>query len=124
MRRIVILALLPLAACGTPREACISRATKDLRVVDRLIVASQTNLDRGYAIGTQSYITHERELCGKSKGKNIYCSVPVTAQRKVPVAINLNDEQAKLDSLIEKREQLELRTSATISQCRISHQEA
>ena len=37
MKRLMLLPVLFLAACGTPQEQCISANTRDLQVVDRLI---------------------------------------------------------------------------------------
>ncbi len=48
-RYLAMAALLALAACGTPQQQCISAVTHDLTVVDKLIVETQTNIDRGYA---------------------------------------------------------------------------
>ena len=52
MKRLLSIALLALAGCGTPQEQCINRNTRDLRTVDRLIVETQGNLQRGYALET------------------------------------------------------------------------
>ena len=52
MRVLMIAPLALLAACATPREACIARATQDLRVLDRLIAETEGNLVRGYALDT------------------------------------------------------------------------
>ena len=52
MKRLAFAALAALAGCGTPQEQCINRNTRDLRVVDRLIVETEGNLQRGYALET------------------------------------------------------------------------
>jgi hypothetical protein len=52
MKRLAFLTLATLTACGTPQEQCISRNTRDLRTVDRLIAESEGNLARGYAFET------------------------------------------------------------------------
>ena len=61
MRPLSVLALVPvlaLAACQTPREACLSQASSRLRTVDALIRETQGNLDRGFAI-EHAVITHK-----------------------------------------------------------------
>jgi hypothetical protein len=52
MRILALASLLLLAACATPREACIAAATRDLRVLDRLIAETEGNIARGYALET------------------------------------------------------------------------
>ncbi|MFN3644019.1 MAG: hypothetical protein ACK4TB_13985 [Gemmobacter sp.] len=46
----VLLVALALGACATPQEACIAAATRDLRVLDRLIAQTEANIARGYAL--------------------------------------------------------------------------
>ena len=123
MRRIFMIALLPLAACVTPQQQCISAATKDVRVLDRLIATSQSNLSRGYAIDVQEHLIITSEVCGEADGEKIYCDVPSTEETKVPVAIDLNVEQAKLNSLITKRTQLATQASQVIASCKATYPE-
>ena len=120
MRRLFLLGLFALAACGTPQERCISNVTKDIRVLDRLIAETQKNLDRGYAIRRENYIVYEREICGKRNGKNIYCTFPETETRQYPVSIDLVKEKAKLDSQLAKRSQLAKTASSGINVVQIS----
>jgi len=123
MRRIFLLALLPLVACASPQEQCIANATKDLRVLNKLIAVSQANVDRGYAIEVQEYIELSKEVCGEVDGEKVYCEVPETKKRKVPVAIDLNIEQAKLNSLLTKRSQLSVQAEKQIAACKTAYPE-
>ena len=50
MHRVLPLLLLALAACATPQEACINRATRELRTLDDLIAEQRATLARGYAV--------------------------------------------------------------------------
>ena len=66
MKRLTNTLVLLLVGCGTPQEQCIRYNTRDLRTVDRLIVETQGNLDRGYAIET---VTEYEDYWG-------YCAQP------------------------------------------------
>jgi hypothetical protein len=129
MKRLTIALMLLLAGCGTPQEQCIRYNTRDLRTVDRLILETQGNLDRGYAIET---VTEYEDYWG-------YCAQPqlpgtpevpprlcmkeraITVDR--PKAIDLNDEARKLDSLKVKRRELARQAEAVIAQCKAEHPE-
>jgi len=119
MRRFLLVSLLGLAACATPLEQCIYNANKDVRVLSQLIAVTEGNINRGYAIATEDYIETEEQLCGVVDNVKVYCEIPVTQSRKVPVAVDLNAEAAKLRSLITKRAELAQRADAVISECRI-----
>lgn len=123
MRRIFLLALVPLVACSTPQERCIASVTKNIRVLDRLISTSQQNVDRGYAYHTKEYTVFTTVVCGEVDGKKVLCQVPETASRKIPVAINLDNEQAKLNTLRKKRKQLASQSKSQIASCKSSYPE-
>jgi hypothetical protein len=129
--RLSVLALcVVLAGCGTPQERCISSVTRDLRIVDRLIAESQTNLARGYALVNQTvYVTTWD-----------YCTGPVLMQPNLggppvlipgqmclddeartvrrPVAIDPAAEKRKLAGLQDQRRKLAARAEPAIAQCR------
>lgn len=117
MRRFVIAGALLLAACATPREACIQNARQNLHVVDSLIATTKANIERGYALESQDYIDTEQQVCGKLNGQKVYCDVAVVKTREVPVAIDLNAEQAKLASLVAKRKELAARAKSAAAEC-------
>lgn len=125
-----------LAACGTPQEQCIARETRDLRVVDRLIVEAEGNLKRGYAyedvvISNTVWVTctplpvpppadgapppepPRPRLCLEDKEETV----------TRPVAIDLAAEQSKLSGLKAKRKQLALAADRTIAACRKAYPE-
>ena len=111
--RPVLAALLPvlaLAACQTPREACLSEASQELRTVESLIRETQGNLSRGYAIETEQRIDVDREICEveleDGSERRYWCEDTDVIEVERPVAIDLNAEQAKLDSLLERRVRL------------------
>lgn len=130
MKRLGVLLLATLAGCGTPQEQCISRNTRDLRTVDRLIAETQGNLDRGYAFETVTVYEDYWTTCpmpepveGKPAPKPRLCldERPVTEQR--PKAIDLTEEARKLDSLKAKRKDLARQAEKVIAACKAEYPE-
>ena len=139
MKRIILPALLLFTACGTPQENCISGATRDMRVVDRLIAKTEGNLERGYAYETVTLTRTAWRQCGHDgyggyrgdrggrHGKRdmgprmCFDDVDYTEQR--PVAIDLRAEAAKLASLKAKRAAQANAASPAIKQCRAQYPE-
>lgn len=130
MKRMSFLVFAALAACGTPQEQCVSRNTRDLRTVDRLIRESEGNLARGYAYETVTVFEDEWVRCprppvaeGQPAPQPRLCldRRPVTEQR--PKAIDLNEEARKLDSLREKRKSLARQAEKVIAACKAQYPE-
>jgi hypothetical protein len=129
MKRHALLALALLAACGTPQEQCISYNTRDLRTLDRLIVETEGNLDRGFAYETitryeeyWSYCPEPRRVEGERPTlRPCLKDREYTVQR--PKAIDLADEARKLDSLKIKRRELARKAEAVIAQCKAKYPE-
>ena len=126
--RIVTLALLPiLASCATPRESCLASVGQDQRVLNQLIIETRGNLHRGFAIETEQKFREVRTIC-KSElpdGTEIRTACKETQVRdvKVPVAIDLNAERAKLQSLEERQRQMQVNSEAARQQCLALHPE-
>lgn len=130
MRRLLILAPIALlAACGTPQERCIQRETRDLRVLDGLITETRSNIGRGYALQEYTVTVPQWEPCPPRVDQN---GNPLPAQmcledrvetRTRPVAIDLNAETAKLESMLAKRDQLSAEADGRIAQCRTAYPE-
>lgn len=120
--RIVTLALLPLlAACATPQEACLADVNRDQRVLNALVVETRGNLDRGFAIKSEQRFREVNDIC-KSRlpdGTEIRTACKRTEVRDidVPVAIDLNAERAKLESLEERQLQMQVNAEAARRQC-------
>lgn len=130
MRRILFLAPLALlAACGTPQERCIQRETRDLRILDRLITETRTNIGRGYAVEEYTVSVTDWELCpaGIDAAGNPLPARMCLEERDVtrtrPVAIDLGAETAKLESMLAKRDQLAREAEGSIALCRTQHPE-
>lgn len=125
MKHIYVLPLILLTACATPQERCIATATKDLRVLNRLIAESQGNIQRGYGYETERYTRWDFVVCGRrGDGKLHYCWEPYDRTRRVPVAVDLTEEQRRLQSMIEKRAQLERAARPRLDACRATYPEA
>lgn len=130
MRRTLL--ILPLlAACGTPQERCINGVTRDLRVVDRLIVTTQGNLDRGYALEEVRTSRTVWVPCptlpvpeGSEPPAPRLCPDTVTDTDIRPRAINLRAEAETLESLKAKRVLLVRQSGPAIEQCKAQFPEA
>ena len=117
----VLLSALALSACQTPRESCISSATRGLRTVDLLIRETQGNLSRGYAIETEQRVDVDRRICEveleDGTERHYICEDTDVVDVERAVAIDLNAEQAKLDSLLERRVALSAERDARVRGC-------
>ncbi len=118
-----------LAACGTPQEQCINRNTRDLRTMDKLIAEVQGNLDRGYALEQYSVSVPVWKECVVPQRKpdaplqTRPCLDEETETRTRPMAIDLNAERAKLESLFTKRDQLAREAEGVVAQCKAQYPE-
>jgi len=127
MRQFLLLLLVPLvAACATPREACEARATKDLRVLNRLIAETRANVDRGYALEKETYVATGFRMCVQTDNDTVHtvwCRHPETRTRTKQVAIDPAAEQRKLRNMIVKRDQLEREARAQVAACQRAYPE-
>lgn len=130
-RLIALGALVLLVGCGTPQERCINSATRDLRIVNRLIANTETNLKRGYALEEVEVTRWRWVVC-----KRAVAATPTTPAQPAqmcfrdydytvtrPKAINLADERQKLAELQKKRRELNKEASKVIAQCKVIHPE-
>jgi hypothetical protein len=121
MRRAFLLPLLLLTACETPREACISNANRELITLSRLVEETRGNLARGYAIGIRQEVRTIPETCRTQNAEGLITTFPCDRTEIVdinePVAVDLNAERAKLDSLLERQAQMQRQSQAAIAQC-------
>lgn len=119
--------LAALAACATPREQCINDATRDSRVLGALINQTKGNIARGYALEQRQSL---RTVPGTCRGRNedgstffFACDETETFTTSVPVAIDLNAERAKLESLQERLAQVLPASNQAVAQCIAIHAE-
>lgn len=130
MKRFLLISVaLGLAACGTPQEQCIGQVSRDLRIVDKLIAESERNLARGYAMADVVQTRTEFVDCTpdptpeRPKPRPRQCLEEESETVSRPVAINLDEEAAKLATLRTKRAQLAAATSSAIAACQRQYPE-
>ena len=114
---LILLPLVMLAACATPREQCISNVSRETRV----------NLARGYALEEQQEVRTIRSTCqGRNEDGSTFefrCPETKTITTTRPVAIDLNAERAKLASLEERFAQTQAASNQAVAQCIAVHPE-
>ena len=122
MRKLALLALLPLAACATPGERCERAATEELRIIDQLIAETRLNIDRGYALVQEIADRPNLRFCyGNRIDRHagvVYCNRTEPRLVERPVAIDVKVEEAKLKSLRAKRPQVASKAARQIAACR------
>ena len=117
MRKFSCLLPLLLIGCGTPQERCIASVTRDMRVVDRLIVEVEGNLKRGYAFEEKEVLRIRFVDCSVG-GVAQMCLDDVTTTERSAVAVDLVAEAAKLASLKAKRAAQATEAAPAIISCR------
>lgn len=119
---IFLAALVTLSAC-TQRDICISQATRDLRVLDGLIAETRATLRRGYAVEERVIETTRTRGCRLADGTVGVCTVEVPTTVRTPVAVDLDAERRKLDSMLARREGLVRETEAAVRACQAAYPE-
>ncbi|WP_127901868.1 hypothetical protein [Solirhodobacter olei] len=137
MRRLaLLLPVLALAACATPRERCIADATHDLTVVNQLIAQLEGDLDRGYALKEHQTIVplwrpcfppprrgfHGRDGWHDEPGPTM-CWQDTVQTTTHPVAIDLAQTKRTLAGLKAKRAELNRRAGPAIAACQATYPE-
>jgi len=124
---LVMFPLVLLAACATPREQCINNATSNTSVLSGLINETQGNLTRGYALEQRQDVRTMRGTCrGRNEDGSTFtfrCDETNTFTSTVPVAIDLNAERAKLQSLQERFTLAQAASNQAVAQCIAVHPE-
>lgn len=122
-----VLPLVALAACATPREACINDAQRQVNLLNQQIATTQGNIDRGYALAEVQDIRAVTTTCkGTNEDGSTFtfpCQETQTYTREEPVAINVADERAKLADLVQRRDAAAIATNERIQQCIAMHPE-
>lgn len=124
---LLVLPLLALAACATPREQCLGQATSEARINAALIAQTQGNIDRGFGLRTEERVREVNTVCkGRTEsGEAVVtrCEEVKVSKVQVPVALDLNAERAKLNSLLQQRDRLSAATASRVSQCQALYPE-
>ncbi|MBJ3761317.1 hypothetical protein ILP92_00940 [Maribius pontilimi] len=117
--------VLTLAACATPREACIASAEAPLREVTRDIAQTERALDRGYRLVRVRDIRLALTRCvtRNRDGERVSypCQRPTTVTRSEPVGIDYSEERARLKRLRAEQTRLLPQVERGIRQCQISY---
>lgn len=130
MNRLLLTACLLLAACATPQERCIAQASRDARVIDRLIAETEGNIARGYAFETEIVMRPDFVDCTPPATEENpdpatqRCLVDVPTEMRQPVAIDLAAEERKLQSLRERQAAIAAGMEDEIARCQALHPEA
>jgi hypothetical protein len=123
----LLLSLLVLTACSTPREQCISASNRPVAQLDRLINVTQGNISRGFALAEVQDVRVLRASCeGTNADGSTFrfpCEETETTTRQEPVTINIAEERIKLAQLESRSEQSARAAQDRIQQCIAVHPE-
>ncbi|MDB9943854.1 hypothetical protein OAD19_02365 [Octadecabacter sp.] len=126
-KTLILLPLLAIAACSTPREQCISNANGQLRTLDRLIDVASGNVQRGFALAEVQDVRVLRTTCqGTNEDGSTFrfpCEETETFTRREPVSINIVEERMKLAQLQDQRYSAARDVAARTQQCIAIHPE-
>ncbi len=124
---LLLIPLIALAACSSPRERCISSANRSVATLDRLINVTRGNIQRGFAL---TEVQEIRVIDTRCEGVNedgstfrFPCEETETRTRQEPVSINIDEERTKLAQLEQRRAQSARAANAQIQQCLAVHPE-
>ncbi len=124
---ILVLPLLGLAACATPREMCVAEASRDLQIVNGLIEQTSLTLQRGYGVESRQEVRSTPRMCSDHRADGTIdwdiCEVTTVRDVNVPVAVDLRQEQIKLEQLQAQRDRLQRTTADAVQQCIAIHPE-
>jgi hypothetical protein len=127
-RSVLLVSLFALAACGTPQEQCIRSNTHELQTLERLIIETEANIARGYALEQVTYTTARWVPCvGPSPSGERpvprMCLEDFERIETRPRAIDLDAERKKLVSMRKKRDELARAAQAVIAECKARYPE-
>lgn len=116
-------AILALTACATPYEQCISQAGSELHQQERQIQQTQANINRGYAVHTQSVPYTVAKEC-VNEDKQVYrCDEVRYHTEQTPVPIDIATETRKLSRLTKGLDALRRETQDWEHSCRAKYPE-
>lgn len=124
-KTLILIPLLVLAACSTPRERCISAANRPVATLDGLINQTRGNIQRGFALAEVQDVRVLQSTCeGTNEDGSTFrfpCEETETFTRQEPVTINIAEERVKLQQLEERRAQSARAANGQIQQCIAAH---
>ena len=113
-----LMSVIALGGCIDEYEQCLRNNSKDIRVVDQLIVETQATLARGYGFETVIEMVTEEQPCLDINQEPTICLVEVPVTKQVPVAIDLDAERRKLEQLLDQKQALQARYAQAQQICR------
>lgn len=118
---LLLIPLIALSACSTPRERCISSANRPLGTLDSLIRTTRGNVDRGFAYVSVQDVRVIQTFCeGTNDDGSTFtfpCEETETFNRREPVSINIEEERIKLAQLETRRNQAAGDAAEMAQQC-------
>ena len=124
---LMILPLLGLVACASPRESCIAGVSRDLTIVNQLITQTELTIARGYGMDQRQEVRTIPRICYDERPDGTVetdiCDTTYVRNVDVPVAVDLDAERAKLRQLKDQRDRLDGPTEAAVRQCIATHPE-
>ena len=123
LTRLTPFALLALAACTTPLQQCLSQARAQQSALSAQIQTAQGNINRGYAIHTQSVPYTYVGVCYADDGSSYSCEQNGTRTEETPVAIDVAEERRKLAQLKRDLAAITPAADAAAAQCQLQYPE-
>jgi len=124
---LILIPILALAACSTPRERCIGAANRSVSTLDALIAETRGNINRGFGLAEVQDVRVLQTTCeGTNADGSTFvfpCEETETFTRREPVTINIAEERVKLAQLEERRARAASDVQARIQQCIATHPE-
>lgn len=112
------LALVALAACGTPLQRCTADATADLRALQAERAERQRNLQRGYALERRPVPAFRPLLCPDPlTGAPAACLHPWPDWHEVAVPVNRRIEARRIELLDRLIAEEQARAAAAEAAC-------
>lgn len=126
--RAALIALALVAGCASPLDRCINAATRDIRVLDRLIAETEASLARGYGYQDETVVRWDWVRCddtfpGPPLPGARRCWEPYETTIRKPVAIDPEAEARKLAALKARRAALAEAAAPKVAACRAAHPE-
>lgn len=117
---LLLVPILFISACATPREQCIADASYRYNVLVSAISKTEQNIARGYAIHEQSVPYTYPGVCYYG---TVTYSCPKTGYRiqETPVAVNVNEERRTLAALKSRFSKEKSLAQSGIAQCQAIH---
>lgn len=117
MRLIALPVLLVLAACASPRQACIRAAEADLRAMDAQIAESEAALRRGYRVSEATEGRTTLNICAWPREPVLFCTTHTPGTRATRTEVLPAAEEARLTELRRERARLAAVTAERIAAC-------